>query len=281
MLSVVYAKPAINFGDTEAATRLHKLTELFGTHYEATSIFMRLMGARVGRNVYWPGTGPSIQDFHLVYIGNDVVFGSRSHLVTSDGTGSDCIRINDGAMVADRVILLPGVVLGNKSVMGSGALTRRNASYAANTTWVGSNAGDCIGLNAGIHTAEDVKLDTISNNSSSTTLVNRTTSEASSTSAAEKGHMAVTVDSRGDNGVPYQDKTRNPSASVRWADLEMPLKVEAETSSPFGRAFYQGHATYRVWTQFEIFLYSSIITVATATYWNIGSISAVQIVARM
>jgi acyl-CoA synthetase (AMP-forming)/AMP-acid ligase II/acetyltransferase-like isoleucine patch superfamily enzyme/acyl carrier protein len=262
------------------ATRLHKLTELFGTHYEATSVFMRLMGAGVGKHVYWPGTGPSIQDFHLVDIGNDVVFGSRSHLVTSDGTGSDCIRIKDGAMVADRVILLPGVVLGNKSVMGSGALTRRNASYAANTTWVGSKAGDCIGLNAGIHTAEDVKLHTISNNSSSTTLVNHTTSETSSISAAEKGHMTVTVDSRGNTGVPYQNKTRNPSASVRWADLE-PLKVEAEMSSPFGRAFYQGHATYRVWTQFEIFLYSSIITVATAIYWNIGSISAVQIVARM
>ena len=263
------------------ATRLHKLTELFGTHYETTSVFMRLMGARIGKRVYWPGTGPSVQDFHLLDIGDDVVFGSRSHLVTSDGTGSDCICIKDGAMVADRVVVLPGVVVGTKSVLGSGALTRRNTSYAENTICVGSKAGDCIGLNAGIHLGEGMKLDSFSSNSSSTTLVNHTTSEASSMAAVEKGRTMVTVNSCGSTKVPYKDKTRNPRASVRWADLEMPLKDEAESSSPFGRAFYQGQATYRVWTQFEIFLYSAIITVATAIYWNIGSISAVQIVARL
>ncbi|KAI0482944.1 hypothetical protein GGR56DRAFT_663621 [Xylariaceae sp. FL0804] len=187
--------------DLLPAGRLHKLTELFGTHYEATSVFMRAMGARVGERVYWPGTGPSLQDYDLLDVGDDVVFGSRAHIVTSDGIGSDVVRIKKGAMVADRVVLLPGVELGEQTVMGSGALTRRDAAYAADTTWVGSKGGEAICLSTG--------------------------------------------------------------------------------QSPFGRAFYQKQAPYRVWGQLEVFLYSTSITIVTAVYWNVGSISAVQVVGRM
>ena len=56
-----------------------------------------------GKRVYWPGTGPDIGDYHLIDIGNDVVFGSRSNFITSDATSSEMITIKDRAMVADPV----------------------------------------------------------------------------------------------------------------------------------------------------------------------------------
>lgn len=129
--------------------RLHDLTELFGQHYEITSIAVRLLGGKVGSRVYWPGTGPTIGDYDLIDIGDDVVFGSRAHLITSDGNGSEVIRVGNNAMVADRVILLPGVQLGDRCTMGSGAMTTRGTSYASDTTWVGSKGGEAVCLSQG------------------------------------------------------------------------------------------------------------------------------------
>lgn len=126
--------------------QFHEFTELFGSHYEFTSMAFRAMGAKIGKRVYWPGTGPSVQDFDLLDIGDDVVFGSRAHLITSDGKGTDVVRVGNGSMVADRVVLLPGVALGDNVVMGSGALTRRNKKYDASTVWVGSKHGEAICL---------------------------------------------------------------------------------------------------------------------------------------
>ncbi|KAH6654656.1 hypothetical protein BKA67DRAFT_518235 [Truncatella angustata] len=129
-----------------SVAQLHKMTEIFGQHYEGTSVAVRLLGGKVGKRVYWPGTGPSIGDYHLIDVGNDVVFGSRSHLVTSDAISSEKVKIDDNAMIADRVCLLPGVTIGKKTVMGSGALSRRGKSYEDDTTWVGSRGGDAIHL---------------------------------------------------------------------------------------------------------------------------------------
>ncbi|EHK15798.1 uncharacterized protein TRIVIDRAFT_164079 [Trichoderma virens Gv29-8] len=141
-------------------SRLHDVTTMFGQHYEATSVAVRLLGGRVGKRVYWPGTGPSIGDYHLLDIGNDVVFGSRSHLITSDGLGSEKITIQDRAMIADRVCLLPGVTVGDHTTMGSGALTRRGKSYVPGGTFVGSKGRDCIHLSGGHSTGYDEKNQT-------------------------------------------------------------------------------------------------------------------------
>lgn len=288
------------------ASQFHKLSELFGTHYEATSIFARMLGAKIGKRVYWPGTGPTIQDWDLIEIGNDVVFGSRSHLVTTDGHGSDRVKINSGAMVADRVVLLPGVEMGEKTVMGSGALTRRNGYYADGTTWVGSKNGEAVCLSspdaASTSTSPSIgrrteqyydlrkanpPIPTTSLNSSSTTLVKQTPadSEQSSLYAVEEGHElkffsnAELKDAERANAyrmsamvrdIPDDDPTA-PSAPV----------ADEQSSSPFGRAFYQGQASYRVWGQFFIFCYSTLITISVAIYWNIGSISAVQVIGNL
>ncbi|EFE44203.1 hypothetical protein TRV_01030 [Trichophyton verrucosum HKI 0517] len=124
---------------------ISRLTRIIGTHYELVSIAVRMLGGRVGKRVYWPGTGIAmVQDYDLLEIGNDVVFGSRSTFVTSDGIGRDRIVIGDGAFVGDHVVALPGATVGKRTTIGSGALLRRNGSYPDNTTWTGSKHGDAI-----------------------------------------------------------------------------------------------------------------------------------------
>ncbi|KAK3319542.1 hypothetical protein B0T19DRAFT_388344 [Cercophora scortea] len=130
------------------ASALHDLTGLFGQHYGMTSAVLRLLGARVGQRVYWPGTGPGIGDYHLIDVGDDVVFGSRAHLVTSDGTGSERIVIKNGAMVADRVTCLPGAVIGEGTILGSGALAERGGRYPARGVFVGSRGGKAMCLSS-------------------------------------------------------------------------------------------------------------------------------------
>lgn len=231
--------------------RLHEMTELMGQHYEGTSVAIRLLGGRVGRRVYWPGTGPSISDYHLLNIGNDVVFGSRAHLITSDGISSEPIVVGDRAMIADRVTLLPGVQIGEKTTMGSGALTRRNKFYADGGTYVGSKNGDAVCLSTGSNLgAAQKQLRELDSHSWST---------AKDVEVAEKQiDVSVTEVSQGKRS----NEDLNPD------DL-----------SPFGRAFYLKQAPFRVYSLPFIIMYSVSITVFTSIFWNAPSISAIQIVA--
>lgn len=56
------------------------------------------MGAKVGKRVYWPGSGLYCLDPEMLEIGDDVVFGSRSEFITSDQFGTGKIRMKDGGM---------------------------------------------------------------------------------------------------------------------------------------------------------------------------------------
>lgn len=244
----------------------HKLTEIFGAHYEATSIFYRALGAKIGKRVYWPGTGPSVQDFELLDVGSDVVFGSRSHMVTSDGIGSAVVKIGDGAMIADRVVLLPGSGVGKGAVFGSGALTRRNRIYGNDSVWVGSKAGEALCLSG-----------------SGSSTPQRTRSEEDlkkEISEEDISHVNASAATAG-----WNDDEKNyfdtPNLSSRASLASFQATQKDESSTPFGRAFYEGKAPYRVFGNFTIFLYSSFITIFTAVYWNVATTSSVQIVARI
>ena len=271
----------------------HKLTDLFGTHYGFTSFAVRALGGKVGDRVYWPGTGPSIQEFDLLDVGNDVVFGSRSHLVTSDGLGSDHIRIGDGAMVSDRVVLLPGSSLGKGTVMGSGALSRRGKHYPASTTWVGSKGGEAICLsgasrheNPGHISLSDLEKALLSQ---MTTPVNSqlqsrvaSTAEFSSLRAPTITEVGTPMESVAASVVDLSktEKGVHQVAEVTVKEAKT-TKPEPTSSTPFGRAFYEGKAPYHVLGQFSIFLYSALTTVLTAFYWNVATTSSVQLVAKL
>jgi hypothetical protein len=45
-------------------------------------------------------------------------------------------------MIADRVVLLPGCKVGRRTVMGSGALGKRDTVYEDGSTWMG--CGECF-----------------------------------------------------------------------------------------------------------------------------------------
>ncbi|KAJ7065262.1 acetyl-CoA synthetase-like protein, partial [Mycena amicta] len=115
---------------------------ILGTHYEIVSVVYRCMGAKIGKRVYWPGSGIYCPDPELLEIGNDVVFGSRSEVFTTDRIGSARITVADGAMIADRVVLLPGCKIGRRTVMGSGALGLRDTEYKDGSTWLGAECLD-------------------------------------------------------------------------------------------------------------------------------------------
>ncbi|CAN8096235.1 unnamed protein product [Discula destructiva] len=250
-----------------SAKRLHEMTELMGQHYEGTSIAIRLLGGRVGRRVYWPGTGPSIGDYHLLDIGNDVVFGSRAHLVTSDGLGSEPIKVGDRAMIADRVTLLPGVQIGEKTTMGSGALTKRGKSYADGGTYVGSKNGDAVCLSTGSSTSLSARSQELKSLGSSRFSAR---SEKDVEAYAEKSYPQVTViELQGEEDMKKKD------GKGKANDLR------PEDASPFGRAFYLKKANFKVYGLPTIIFYSSVITVFTAFYWNVPSISAIQLVAHI
>jgi hypothetical protein len=128
------------------ARSVHRVASIFGTHYEITSMIARALGAKVGSRVYWPGTGPSIQNYDLLEIGTMFIFGSRSHIVTTDEIGNDTVRIGTGSTVADRVVLLPGTTLGEGVVLGSGAITERNEKCPPGSVWIGNHNGKAICL---------------------------------------------------------------------------------------------------------------------------------------
>ncbi len=75
---------------------LKRSFSILGTHYEAVSIVYRMMGAKIGKRVYWPGSGIYCLDPELLEIGNDVVFGSRSEVFTTDCLGTQRVVVKDG-----------------------------------------------------------------------------------------------------------------------------------------------------------------------------------------
>ncbi|OAQ74999.1 peroxisomal-coenzyme A synthetase [Purpureocillium lilacinum] len=246
-------------------SRLRGMTTLFGQHYEATSVALRLLGSRVGERVYWPGTGPEIGDYHLLNVGSDVVFGSRTRIITSDGLGSEPVTIADGAMVADRVCLLPGVHVGEQTTMGSGSLTRRGRRYEAGGTFVGSKGGDAVCLSSSPRHRLRRRVrrrsseDTLAEPPARTRRVHDRSSDETLTGSCEPSSIS-----------PQQTEAdgRVPSAAGAYA-------------SPFGRAFYLGLAPYRVLGPLLIFCYSAVIAGFTVSYWNAPSIASIQAVDRI
>ncbi|KAF8227072.1 acetyl-CoA synthetase-like protein [Tricholoma matsutake] len=140
---------------------LHQALAILGSHYEIVSIVYRAMGATIGRRVYWPRTGIYCPDPELLEIGNDVVFGTRTELFTADQFGSGKITIRDGAMIADRVVLSPGTTVGKCTVMGSGALGKRDTTYEDGSTWIGNDNGEAIYLSGGSKADADLQESTM------------------------------------------------------------------------------------------------------------------------
>eukprot|EP01038_Epipyxis_sp_PR26KG_P009637 gene9637-12976_t len=141
-----YAKPWNRFkywlmGKLMAGGSLIGVANLVGTHYEIISIIYRLLGAKIGKRVYWPGSGIDIVEYDLLTIGDDVVFGSRSAVLTSSRTCSKPVKFEAGCMIADRCVILPGVTIGKGAILGSGSIAHEDFEAPMGSVWVGSRYG--------------------------------------------------------------------------------------------------------------------------------------------
>ena len=52
--------------------------QLLGVHGEGVSMVFRLLGAKIGKRIYWPGSGfQGLIEYDLLTVEDDTVFGSR------------------------------------------------------------------------------------------------------------------------------------------------------------------------------------------------------------
>ena len=112
---------------------------------------------QVGKRIYWPGSGLDLTEFDLLEIGDDVTFASRSVYMPSDAHAQAPIKIDAGAMVADRCVLLPGVSVGRNAVLGSGTLAPTGFDFTPGSTWVGARRGTPLRLPGGDEAATAAK----------------------------------------------------------------------------------------------------------------------------
>jgi acyl-CoA synthetase (AMP-forming)/AMP-acid ligase II/acetyltransferase-like isoleucine patch superfamily enzyme/acyl carrier protein len=110
---------------------------LLGANFAGISVIYRLLGSKVGKRVYWPGSGNVLVEYDLFSCGDDVTFGSRSTFLMSSARGSKPIHIESGANVADRCVLAPGVEVKRNAVLGSGTFAPEDFVAPAGSTWIG------------------------------------------------------------------------------------------------------------------------------------------------
>lgn len=266
---------------------INELTRLTGRHYELVSMAVRALGGKVGKRVYWPSIGPSVSDFDLLEVGNDVVFGSRSTIITSDGYGRDRVVIGDGKMVGDRVVAMPGVTIGREVMIGSGALLRRNGHYPDKTIWTGSKGGNAVQFTSSISNSGTV-IETSSSSASSSsidekrmdepiiTIVGSSSATINADSIDEKQirekTSAIAESSSSTIMSSYEDQGNMAKSVDKWTVVNSERDTvhniaTSDTCKPFGRAFYRHEANYYVLRIWQVVAYSVFTVIVTTVYW--------------
>ena len=135
---------------------------VLGKHYDYTTYLYRALGAKIGKRVFWPGSGVFVGDgmFDLLEVGDDVVWGSRSLVFPGDGISAEPVKIGRGGNVSDRCVLYAGATLHEDACLGSGSVAPRKSRYEVGSIWVGSRNGSAVALdpghkNAVVHPSEE------------------------------------------------------------------------------------------------------------------------------
>lgn len=128
-------------------------------------------------------------------------------------------------MIADRVVLLPGCQVGRRTVMGSGALGKRDAVYEDGSTWMGCGKY-CSSI--------PIRC------------------------------LCLTFD--GENG-----------DAICFGRNDKDFAEKDATTTPFGRAFYEGKANYWVFPYWFIVATNLTIAAVSAAYWSISPVIAAQL----
>lgn len=118
---------------------IHLFLPLFRTT-PLLNLFYRLMGAKMGANVYI--NSPFIYEPHLVEIGENSRIGENAVIVphTTEGKEFICgkIKIGKNVTIGQYAQILPGAVIGDQVIIAAGAIVPKgkvienNAIYAGN-----------------------------------------------------------------------------------------------------------------------------------------------------
>jgi acetyltransferase-like isoleucine patch superfamily enzyme len=131
--------------------KIQNITDLVGRHYECVSILYRMLGAKVGSRVFWPGQLPSCSgEFDLLEIGDDVVFGSRSSIFFTTTDSCEKVILCAGSNVADNCVVLPGSIIGKSAVLGSNSVCPEGWYLPERSIWLGSSGGEPTCLEKGV-----------------------------------------------------------------------------------------------------------------------------------
>jgi len=137
--------------------KVQAVTDLIGRHFELVSCMYRLLGAKVGKRVFWPGTHIKFSgEYDLLEIGDDVVFGSRSTIMCGDRERLAKVRLCAGANVADNCVVLPGATIGKNAVLGAYGLCPADWCLPESSVWFGSKNGEPVMLGRGVTDGHDV-----------------------------------------------------------------------------------------------------------------------------
>ena len=104
-------------------------------------------GLRIGENVF-VGSGTFIDPSHcfLITIGNNVTLSSKVHILAHDAstkvylgyTKVGRVRIGNNVFVGACSIILPGISVGDNSIIGAGSVVTKNVP--SNEVWAGNPA---------------------------------------------------------------------------------------------------------------------------------------------
>lgn len=129
---------------------MQDVSDLLGRHYETVSVLYRLLGAKIGKRVFWPGHQPVFSgEFDLLEIGDDVVFGSRSVIICSSLNRCEKVIFCAGANVSDNSVVMPGGIIGKNAVLASNTVCPAGRYLPESSIWLGSTGGEPILLEPG------------------------------------------------------------------------------------------------------------------------------------
>ena len=133
---------------------MQEMAEMLGRHYEPVSVLYRLLGAKIGKRVFWPGHQMVFSgEFDLLEIGDDVVFGSRSVILTSTIESSEKVIFCAGSNISDNTVVLPGAIIGRNAVLASNTVCPAGRYLPEASIYLGSRGGEPMVLEPGTEAA--------------------------------------------------------------------------------------------------------------------------------
>jgi len=140
---------------------MQEIVDLIGRHYENVSILYRLLGAKIGKRVFWPGHQPIFSGtFELLEIGDDVVFGSRSVILCCSTEENKKIILCAGSNVSDNCVVLPGTIIGKNAVLGSNSICPEDRYLPEASVYFGARGCEPVCLEKGVEKSDAIMMST-------------------------------------------------------------------------------------------------------------------------